>query len=610
MKQAKIYLWNSMMGQVYSASDSFLDNGLAYLQAACEAKGVDVELDDPANMDFMTGFVQSIPGVRSLSAKLSLLAPRVFRSNPDAGDMRSWYALQEEASQIIAGKMEEYLLDLALKIQKGRYHILGIKTWLGKRHIYSERLAALVQEHAPETIIISGGPQMNQFQEDCLTDNQFDLGVYSEGEKALVRVAEIAADKRAQGWKKGQILSFIASMADRDLIPNLVYRKDGAILKTSAKFASLDDLPLPLYSCGEGKVNVGVVVDDLGCYYKKGCAFCAHKTSLGGYRPRKIIRTMAEIEHLITQDIGLFRFSSSATPANKGYKIALKALSRGVNMEFSMFTRGEHSAIKRYPELVHKYQVMAKAGLRAVFLGVEAANQRVLDEIVEKGNTVDDLFYTVAAIKEASRLEKTHVDVGLSFIHPVPLPKGLGAEEIMHDNLEFLQKLEERNCRVDSVLVTPAGPLPGARWFEEQVRYGFDLPEDFLPTYMRYNFELGKDPKTWPDIGINLNGRSFKEMLEEAGRFSQILADKGYAVNLTDEHCLCARACGFEGHEGLLEFKQKSDQAILCLDYAFLNKMAGIINKHSRLIARKNAFHPLNMRSAGLEAQKRKAVHG
>ena len=399
-------------------------------------------------------------------------------------------------------------------------------------------------------------------------------------------------------------------MADQDLIPNLVYRKDGAILKTNARFASLNNLPLPDYATGAGKVNVGVVVDDLGCYYKKGCAFCAHKKSLGGYRTRKIVHTMEEIERLIAQDIGLFRFSSSATPADKGYKIALKALSRGVRMEFSMFTRGESNALKRYAELVHKYQTMVRSGLRAVFLGVEAAHQRVLDEIAEKGNTVDDLFYTVAAIKEASRAQQVHVDVGLSFIHPAPLPKGLDAQTILDHNLAFLQGLDERGCHVDSVLVTPAGPIPGSRWFENQEHYGFDLPDDFLPVYMRYNFELGKDPKTWPDIGIRLNGRSFKEMLEDAGIFSQILRDKGYAVNLTDEHCLCARACGYQGGEGLLEFKQKSDQAILCLDYGFLKRMARTINEYSRKIARQNAFHPVNMRERGLEGQRRAAIHG
>ncbi|MBI9077558.1 MAG: hypothetical protein JEZ02_19290 [Desulfatibacillum sp.] len=593
MKNAKVYLWNSMMGKVYSASDSFLDNGLAYLQAACKAQGIQVTLDDPANMVFMTEFVQNAPGIEALSGKLSQLMPGVFCENPTPEKVEAWHALQDQADQIIDEKMEAYLLDLALKIREGNFHILGIKTWLGKRHIYSEKLASLVARHAPDTIIIAGGPQVNQFQEDFLVDNDFDLGVYSEGENTLAKVAGIVAEKRVGGLSKPEILAHIASLARAGKIPNLIYHAGGMVLKTSSVFASLDDLPLPQYKPDPGKVNIAVVVDDLGCYYQKGCAFCAHKRGVGGHRSRKITPLVREIEHLISRDIGLFRFSSSATSANKGYKIALKILSRRIVMEYAMFTRGENKALKRYTELVHKYRTMIRAGLRAVFLGVEAANQRVLDEIVEKGNTVDDLFYTVAAMKEAAAREYTHVDVGLSFIHPIPLPAGVEAPEVLDGNMSFLRRLKERDCHVDSILVTPAGPIPGSRWFDSQVQYGFDLEDDFLPKYMRYNYELGKDPKTWPDIGIRLGGHSFKEMLEESGRFSRMLTQEGYAVNLTDEHCLCARASGYIGKEGLAEFKEKSDRAILCLDYAFLNETVARINAYSQKIARRNVINPV-----------------
>ena len=98
------------------------------------------------------------------------------------------------------------------------------------------------------------------------------------------------------------------------------------------------------------------------------------------------------------------------------------------------------------------------SGLRAVFLGVEAANNEILSKTMNKGNSVDDIYFTIKAIKQASYNLRKHLDVGVSFIYPCPIPSGsnITHEQVLEENLHLLQKLKNEDYKPDSVLVTPA----------------------------------------------------------------------------------------------------------------------------------------------------------
>lgn len=602
----KVMLWNSMQGKVYSQSDSFLDNGLGLLSAACKKEGLEVIIEDPADIQFMDTFVRSdltkqkeYYGITSveLTQRLHELAPDVFIPivPPDQKTfiLEEWRRLQEVSKQITEEKMDCYLDSLVAKVIKEKCDIVGMKVWLGERHKYSEIFAEKISRKAPDVITIAGGPQVNIYRGECLKGSPFDLAIEKEGETALVKVANVVGDLKERGATKEDILKEIAKQARRGEIPNLIYRTGRNIKHSKLNLIPLSKKPDYDYSEQKRKVRIAVVEDGIGCYYRRGCNFCTHNPSLGKYRVQRTDELIRRIKGLIRQDIGLFRFSSSSTPANRGARIAEEILKEGINMRFSMFTRAENNADRRYDDLKEKYRTMIQAGLRAVFLGVECADQQVLDVVMGKGNTVSDMYHTVKALDEAAKMEGQPIDIGVSFIYPVPT-KGTNAtqESVLEKNLRFLERLTKEGVNIGSVLVTPPGPIPNTRWFKESEKFGFDLFEDFFQFWMRYNFELGKDPSSWPDLPVELDGKKWKEIMDLTGRMGRLLFQKGYPVNLTDEHCIAARAAGIYGKWGLTNFKLTSDFAIFSGKYDYLREVYEKIDLESKRIARSNRFHP------------------
>ncbi|OQZ00772.1 MAG: hypothetical protein B6D35_05375 [Candidatus Brocadia sp. UTAMX2] len=584
-----LMLWNSFMGKAYSVSDCFRENGIGILSRACRDAGFTVAIEDPAKIEFYSTFTKN-----DLAPRLSELSFRIFgaKSGDDTASFRKeWNLLQDTLDGIIQEKMERYLVSLAREMRNNRVKVLGIKTWLGDRFRYSEKLAQKVKEHSPETLVIAGGPQVNQFKRHALERSPFDFCIDAEGEVTLVQILTIVRETYALGGTKSTIIKKVVELAETGKISNLIYRDANGIIKnTPVKRLPLNSKSFPLYEKEDGKVNIAVINESSGCYYGR-CNFCTHPNITGRYQARDVALTIQEIKYTIRETgIGLFRFAGSSTPVSLSRRIADALLSNGLHIEYSMFIRAETKAGERAAELVAAYEKIIRSGLRAVFLGVEVANNDILSRSMQKGNSLEDFYFTIQAIKQAASNEGRHLDVGISMIYPCPLPPGSGIThgQILEENLSLLQRLKNEHCKPDSVLITPAAPLPGTAWQTEPERFGFNLPEDYFQTILRYEYELTKDPSTWPELDISLHGLKFLDMLALSGLMEKKVREMGYTVNVSDEHCLAARSAGFTGQRGLEEFKMKSDLALLTTDYRFLKDVYQKINAYSRNLAERN----------------------
>lgn len=577
------------MGKAYSVSDCFRENGIGILSRACRDAGFTVAIEDPAKIEFYSIFTKN-----DLAPRLSELSLRIFgaKSGDDTASFRKeWNLLQDTLDGIIQEKMERYLVSLAREMRNNRVKVLGIKTWLGDRFRYSEKLAQKVKEHSPETLVIAGGPQVNQFKRHALERSPFDFCIDAEGEVTLVQILTIVRETYALGGTKSTIIKKVVELAETGKISNLIYRDANGIIKnTPVKRLPLNSKSFPLYEKEDGKVNIAVINESSGCYYGR-CNFCTHPNITGRYQARDVALTIQEIKYTIRETgIGLFRFAGSSTPVSLSRRIADALLSNGLHIEYSMFIRAETKAGERAAELVAAYEKIIRSGLRAVFLGVEVANNDILSRSMQKGNSLEDFYFTIQAIKQAASNEGRHLDVGISMIYPCPLPPGSGIThgQILEENLSLLQRLKNEHCKPDSVLITPAAPLPGTAWQTEPERFGFNLPEDYFQTILRYEYELTKDPSTWPELDISLHGLKFLDMLALSGLMEKKVREMGYTVNVSDEHCLAARSAGFTGQRGLEEFKMKSDLALLTTDYRFLKDVYQKINAYSRNLAERN----------------------
>ena len=584
-----LMLWNSFMGKAYSVSDCFKENGIGVLVRACKNEGFNITVEDPARIDFYTTFTKN-----DLTPRLSELSAHIFGKGDVENTVsmrKEWNHLQDNLTKIIKEKMEKYIEGLAQKISKNKVKVLGIKTWLGDRFAYSEKLAKRVSELCPNTLIIAGGPQVNQFKTHALEKSSFDFCIDVEGETTLTKIIHTTRQMYYQGRTKSEVIKRITELAESGEIFNLIYKDgNGTVKETTIKRLSLNLKPFPLYEKEDGKVNIAVINESSGCYYGK-CNFCTHPNITGRYQARDINITLEEIKKTIREmGIGLFRFTGSTTPVSLSRRIADAITKEGLTLEYSMFVRAENRAKEKIDALIEAYEKIIRSGLRAVFLGAEVANNEILSKTMNKGNSVDDIYFTIKALKQASYNQKKHLDVGVSFVYPCPIPSGNGIthEQVLEENLCFLRKLKSESCMPDSVLITPGAPLPGTVWQLEPDRFCFEMPENYIQILLRYEYELTKDPSTWPELNISLHGIKFMEMLKMSGFMEKKVREMGYTVNVSDEHCLAARSAGFVGQIGLEEFKMKSDLALLTTDYSFLRDVYQKINEYSRKLAEKN----------------------
>ncbi|MDR4509989.1 MAG: hypothetical protein MRJ65_17425 [Candidatus Brocadiaceae bacterium] len=584
-----ILLWNSFMGKAYSVSDCFKENGIGLLVRACKDAGFSMTVEDPARIDFYSSFTKN-----ELEPELSRLSAHVFgkKNGEDSASLRKeWDSLQENLSCAIKGKMEEYLNSLAKKVRDEQVKVLGIKTWLGDRFTYSEELTRKVNQLSPNTIVIAGGPQVNQFKIHALEESPFDFCIDVEGETTLTKIVAMVKEMYGRGCKKVEVINRITELAKTGELQNLIYRDaDNTIRESTIRRLPLNKKTFPLYEKEDGKADIAVINESSGCYYGK-CGFCSHPNITGKYQTRDVDITLQEIkENIQKYSIGLFRFAGSVTPASLGRKIANAIVKEGLHIEYSMFVRAENRAKARITELINTYEEMIRSGLRAVFMGVEAVDKKLLSESMQKGSSIADMYYTIKALKQASYNQGMPVDVGVSFIYPCPIPSNTGTthEKVLEKNLCFLRSLKIENFMPDSVLITPGVPLPLTAWQLKPKQFGFDLPEDYVQKIIRYEYELTKDPSVWPDLDITSNGIRFKDMLKMSGQMEKKVRKMGYTVNVSDEHCLAARSSGFVGQKGLEEFKLKSDMALLTTDYRFLREVYNKINSYSRALAEKN----------------------
>ncbi len=575
---ARILLWNSLATRRRSASDTFFDNGLGVLRAHLEDHGHEVWLEDWATDDFF----------RSLSTPL-LAKPlrKIYGVLLDRANGRTpplWVravggaamGLQEIQSLVQRRRMEKRLRELAWRVVEEGIRVVGVKLWYGEAFSWGKRFARLVRERDPEVLLIAGGYHATLYEEDVLRYAPFDLAVRGEGEFALTKILDLVDEM--EGSPRAEILRAVAGRR----FENVMWREGGGIRRGRKRPVRIVRKAIPRYGEAPGKVRVHVLLESLGCPWGK-CNFCVHPHFYRRYATRAAADVVAEMRAMVAQGVGIFRFAGSDTPPGFGAQIARGILDAGLQVMFGMGSRAVRNASDPgvFERTVQQYELMIRAGLRAVFIGGETGHDRINEEVMNKGVTRADLVGTARAIRKAEQRAGRKLDIALALIYPTPLVEGVTDRDVFEANLALL-----REFRPDSVMVTPPGPFKHSRWYTERERFGFEFDDSIIPSAMEYEYVLYKPPSMWPKLSLALQGRSFVELLEECGRFRRAVEAMGIPTDISDEHFLMLRAAGYRGREGVETFKRETLLDIVSCDYRKLSLLSRRINAESRRLAR------------------------
>ena len=271
--------------------------------------------------------------------------------------------------------LELYKNNLLKKLDLDRYGLVGIAIIHAGQVIPGLTLARILRTHYPHLHITIGGSVFARHQDilqdkKALFEEMFHSIVLFEGEHPLDQLLKQLKDKQPL-----------------DTVPNLIYIKNGEVVRNASSKAlpydqlacpNFDDLPLNKYLM---PYPVLPYMASRGCYWGK-CTFCTHSFIYDShYRKENEERVAEELDYLGKKyKTKFFTFSDEAISPNAFDRMSKAILSQGVEMRALGMLKFESDSV----ETIELFENMYRAGFLMLFFGLESANDRILS-IIEKG---------------------------------------------------------------------------------------------------------------------------------------------------------------------------------------------------------------------------------
>jgi radical SAM superfamily enzyme YgiQ (UPF0313 family) len=312
------------------------------------------------------------------------------------------------------------------------------------------QIAKIAKEENPKVVTMIGGPHVSFWDENALKEYpQLDIIVRKEGELTIVELMQ----RIEAGKPYFDVVGTTCRNGDQIVKnPDRPYIQD------------LDSLPFPAHHLFplEHLNKFGVVIFPV--YTSRGCTFwcnfCSAVRMFGrGYRMRSAKNVVDELEHLV-KDFGAQQFTfyddAFSVSQERVREICAEIKNRGLKIKWDCETRVD--MVTR--ELL---QMMKDAGCIAVWFGVEAGSQMVIDAM-GKG-------YKLETIKKSF---KTAQEVGLMTVASVVLGFPEETPETLKETTKFIEELNP-----DDVGYYIATPYPGTPMHELVTQKGWLKITDF-----------------------------------------------------------------------------------------------------------------------------------
>jgi anaerobic magnesium-protoporphyrin IX monomethyl ester cyclase len=317
-------------------------------------------------------------------------------------------------------------------------------------------ISSKVKEKNPDVTTVFGNHHATFNAERILRKYaSVDIVVRGEGEKTVV-----------------ELVNCLEKGGDLKEVRGINFRNEGKIVSTPDQplIEDLDALPVPdrklldaEYHCLIAGANIAPkkftsIVTSRGCVY--GCRFCSCKElAKSRWRPRSAENTVDELQFLASEGYKQIIFVDDAFTMNPK---RVKEICRGIRKEkldLEWICEGRVD-ICSYGML----REMVEAGCRVLYLGIENANQRILD-YYNKRITPEQSETAVRTSKKAG----VDVTVG-SFI--------IGAPDETHEEIWNTVKFAQR-VPIDLPQFNILGAHPGNDIWNEFVAKGFLDPEEW-----------------------------------------------------------------------------------------------------------------------------------
>ncbi len=360
------------------------------------------------------------------------------------------------------------------------------------------RTLRAVREACPSARLIAGGCHPTVLPMDVFRESPVDIVGIGEGEVTFTDLIQAMA---------GQ------SHPDLESIPGIAFRNNGEIILTAPRpfIKDLDSIPFPAWNLVDFQQYSGMhlkkqpiessLLISRGCPFH--CAFCSQpiwKSQKPWLRARSADNICREIDILYGRGVREIYLSSDELNFSEKWALELcrEIASRGYR---DLFFQCNLRADKVSPALV---DALAKMNCWMVHLGVESANDRVLQGIGKK--------VTIAQIEEAARsMSQAGIKV---FAFAMLYQAWEENEELcfettaeVENTIQWLKRMF-RNRYIHYMSWQFCTPLPGARLYEIAKKHDIYRgdPEDVWESFDEHNACM-----TLPGISLNAMRRKLKK---------------------------------------------------------------------------------------------------
>jgi radical SAM superfamily enzyme YgiQ (UPF0313 family) len=344
-----------------------------------------------------------------------------------------------------------------------------------------------IREEFPGVINIWGGYFPSNQYESTLNSGFVDFIINGPGDTAFPA-----------------LLNAIDKGEDFSLVENLVFKKNGNIIKTEkAELPDQDSLPpLPYKKLNNtynfknylGKTFLGkrtaAYHSSFGCPFT--CSFCAvvpiYKARWKGKSAQNIYK---DIKYLIDEhyaDAVEFHDNNFFVSEKRTVDFSRLILKEKINW----WGEGRIDTINKYSD--ESLSLMRESGCKMIFFGAETGNDVLLKQM-DKGGT-----QTGKQIEEfAARMKKFDIIPEYSFVLGLPADTPEKVMNQIDKDINFIKRIKEINPDTEIIIyVYSPVPTEGSELFSEVKKSGFNFPEkleDWLKPEWQ-NFDLRKNPLT------------------------------------------------------------------------------------------------------------------
>ncbi|CDG65567.1 MAG: anaerobic magnesium-protoporphyrin monomethyl ester cyclase [Methanobacterium sp.] len=337
-------------------------------------------------------------------------------------------------SIIDASALEMTWEDLEKAVQEESPQVVAI-TALTPTIKQADKSAQIVKKVLPETTVVMGGYHPTFNYQEILEKDYVDIVIMGEGEYTMLELV--------QTLESGGDLSQVRGLALK-----------GKVTSPRPLITDMDDLPFPArhllpmdhYRMLNIKTGLATMITSRGCPMQ--CSFCASAALHGPkLRKRSPENVVDEMEHLVRDhQVNTIAFLDDTFTLDHRMVEAICDQIQERNLDVFWGCTARVDTLS--DDLLEK---MRKAGCIALFMGVESADQQVLDS-TNKNITIDK-------IRQAFQLSKKHK---IRTIASVVLGMPGDTKDSIKRTVKFVRELNPSYA-----IFSLATPYPGTRFYKE-----------------------------------------------------------------------------------------------------------------------------------------------